>query len=116
PESGRLPLREGWTIQSSAKLQGAGGKDLSTAGYTAAGWYPVTVPTTVFAGLVANKVYPDPYVGNNLTLAPASAFDNSWWYRTEFVLSGDAAAHGSTFLDLDGVNFKANVWLNGQLV
>jgi exo-1,4-beta-D-glucosaminidase len=117
----RVVLRDGWTLQSSAKLQGAGGRDLSTAGYAARvpapGWYPVTVPTTVFAGLVANHVYPDPYEGNNLTLAPPSAFDAAWWYRTEFALSSAAPdTHESVWLDLDGINFRANVWLNGQLV
>jgi exo-1,4-beta-D-glucosaminidase len=104
-------------LQSSAKLQ-VGGKEISSPGDVARGWYPITVPTTVFAGLVANQVYPDPYVGNNLTIAPPSAFDVSWWYRTEFVLPADGAgaAHDAVWLDLDGVNFKANVWLNGQLI
>ncbi len=128
----RIVLRDGWGhIQSSAVVAAAAtshppaphppanapatGKDISTPGYAAAGWYPITVPSTVFAGLVANHVYPDPYVGNNLTIAPRSAFDVSWWYRTEVVLPASAAS-SSAWLDLDGVNFKANVWLNGQLV
>jgi exo-1,4-beta-D-glucosaminidase len=110
----RIDLREGWTLQSSAKAQ-AGGKELSTAGHGVSGAYPVEVPSTVFAGLVANHVYPDPYVGNNLTIAPQADFDVSWWYRTEFTLPSEAS-HDSLWLDLDGVNYRANVWLNGQLV
>lgn len=109
----RIALHDGWTLLSSAKLQG-GGRELSTAGYAATG-YPVTVPTTVLAGLVANGVYPDPYPRNELTRAPASAFEVSWWYRTEFTVPGEAA-QGALWLELDGVNYKANVWLNGQLV
>ncbi|HEY2509275.1 MAG TPA: glycoside hydrolase family 2 protein [Polyangiaceae bacterium] len=110
----RFELRDGWTLESSAKAHG-GGRELSTAGYTPAGGYPVTVPTTVLAGLVANHVYPDPYARNDLTRAPASAFDVAWWYRTEFTLPPEAAP-GAVWLDLDGVNYKANVWLNGQLI
>src|SRR5579863_1967265 len=33
-------------------------------------WFPVTVPCTVLTGLVANKVYPDPYNGMNNMLIP----------------------------------------------
>ncbi len=120
--SDRIPLAGGWTLQSSAALAAATGKSrvpsgrsLSTPGYSPpAAAYPVSVPTTVLAGLVANHVYPDPYPANNLTVAPATAFDVPWWYRTEVVIPpGD---HESISLDLDGINFKANVWLNGELV
>jgi exo-1,4-beta-D-glucosaminidase len=110
-----MVLRDGWRMQSSANLQGAGGRELSAPGRDTAGWVPVTVPTTVFAGLVAHHVYPDPYVGNNLTIAPASLFDVSWWYRTELDLPA-GGPHDALWLDLDGVNFRANVWLNGELV
>jgi len=41
-------------------------------GFATAGWYPITVPSTVLAGLVANQVYPDPFVGDNMTRIPAS--------------------------------------------
>ena len=66
---GRLPLSAGWRIQSSAKVPQAG-LAISTAGFAADEWYAVTVPTTVLAGLVANGVYPDPYVGDNLKIPP----------------------------------------------
>jgi len=64
PES-KLSLREGWTLQSSAKVH-QGGDVLSTPRFQPAGWYAVTVPTTVFAALVKQKVYPDPDFGMNL--------------------------------------------------
>ncbi len=38
--------------------------------------------------------------------------NGSWWYRTEFTPSADFAAL-SNWLALDGINYRANVWLNG---
>lgn len=115
PELGRTALREGWTLQSSAKVEGATGKDISKVGYATAGWYATTVPSTVFAALIANHVYPDPYVGNNLASVPSAPFETSWWYRTELVVPADVPPRAA-WLDLDGVNYRANVWMNGQLI
>ena len=117
PDRGRIGLERGWSLQSSSKLPGIGGKEISTAGYAAPSWYPVAVPTTVLAGLVANRVYPDPYEKNNLTLAPAAAFDVAWWYRTEIdVPAPRPGDRDAVFLDLDGINYRANVWVNGAKV
>src|SRR5690348_14819713 len=60
-------------MQSSA-VTGASGKELSRADWQGKNyWFPVTVPCTVLRGLVANKVYPDPYTGmNNMRIPDAS--------------------------------------------
>ncbi len=42
----RLELREGWAIQSSAKVD-APGESLSHPGYDTRGWHSARVPTTV---------------------------------------------------------------------
>jgi hypothetical protein len=55
-----MVLREHWYIQSSANLTDKG-KVISLPGYAVKDWYPTSVPATVLAALVANKVYPDPY-------------------------------------------------------
>jgi exo-1,4-beta-D-glucosaminidase len=112
---GKVFLRSGWNIQASNKITGNSGAQISVPGFSTMGWYPVSVPTTVFAGLVANMVYPDPYLGDNLSQAPASIADSSWWYRTEFTPTADFAGQ-AVFLALDGINYKANVWLNGQQI
>jgi len=121
-----LPLHDNWAIQSSAKITAAG-EAISTAGFAPDGWYPTTVPATVLAALVENKVYPDPFYGDNITKIPgykpklwlvmdeASPFYPSWWYRTEF--DAPASFSGKNIvLHLDGINLRANVWLNGKLV
>jgi len=129
--SSMLNLREGWAIQSSAKVQEKG-EVLSTTKFTPTGWYSTGVPATVLAALVANKVYPDPYFGMNLRsipgtsypigqnfsprpMPPDSPFRVSWWYRTEFRLP--AEFQGKTlWLHFGGINFRANIWLNGHQV
>src|SRR5574337_1486943 len=58
--SAKLVLREGWAVQSSTQVREAG-ETLSKPGYVPKEWYPASVPSTVLAVLVHNKVYPDPF-------------------------------------------------------
>ena len=126
-QSGML-LRESWFIQSSAEVH-AEGAAISTAGFRSSGWYPAVVPTTVLGALVEDKVYPDPYSGmnlrsipgttypvfedfSNIMMPPASPFRHSWWYRTEFKIPADYKGK-LIWLGFDGINYRANVWMNG---
>ena len=124
-----LTLRDGWALQSSAKVAEKGEK-LSTAGFATQGWYFTQTPSTVLAALVENKVYPDPYFGMNLRLIPGttykvgenfsnlpmpedSPFRVPWWYRNQFRVP--PSYKGKTvWLHFDGINFRANIWLNGR--
>lgn len=129
--SNRIPLHEGWQIQSACKVE-AKGDVVSTAAFKPNGWYPTTVPMTVVAALVNNKVYPDPYYGMNLRSLPGmtypigtiftnqamaddSPFKCPWWYRTEFRVPA-ADKRKKIFLHFDGINYRATVWLNGQKI
>ena len=47
-DDGRVALREGWTVQSSAKVP-AKGDAISTAGFATTGWHKARVPNTVVA-------------------------------------------------------------------
>src|SRR5215813_9766303 len=58
-------LRE-WTMRSGCGLD-PGGDRISTATYSPSDWHKVAVPSTVVAGLVADKTLPDPYYGTNIT-------------------------------------------------
>ena len=125
-----------FALQSSAVIK-TGGDSLSSGHYRPTDyWFPVTVPSTVLTGLVANKVYPDPYIGMNNMLIPdaSDTFNreyhleqyshlpgepNPWkkpyWYRTTF--SVPAADKGRHFqLIFKGINYRAEVWLNGRLI
>jgi len=127
----RLPLHEGWSLQTSAKVD-AKGEVISTPGFTPKGWHEVTVPTTVVAALVKDKTLPDPYFAmnlrsfpgvnypigsnfSNIPMAPDSPYAVSWWYRKSFAIPG--AFKGKTlWLKFDGINYRANIWLNGKQV
>ena len=71
-----MVLRDHWFIRSfSHQAEGLlmpmvrindDGRVISQPGYASKGWYPTSVPSTMLATLVSNKVYPDPYYGNNL--------------------------------------------------
>jgi beta-galactosidase/beta-glucuronidase len=123
-------------LQSSALIE-QGGETLSTPAYKPnIYWFPVTVPSTVLTGLVANRVYPDPYSGMNNMLIPdaSDVFNkqyslekfshlpgepNPWkkpyWYRTSFsVPESDRNRHFQ--LIFKGINYRAAVWLNGKLI
>ena len=81
--------------------------------------------------LVEDKVYPDPFFGMNLRSMPGmtypvgtnfsneampadSPFKVSWWYRKEFSVT--PRHDGQVWLNFDGINYRANLWLNGKLI
>ena len=124
-----IPITRGWSLQSSAKVAGTGDV-ISTTRYQPKGWYPVNFPTTVFAGLIQNKVYPDPLFGmnlrsvpgvtypigtnfSNLEMQPDSPFAVPWWYRTQFTIPANDRGR-TLWLQFHGVNYRASVWLNGK--
>jgi len=107
------PLYDDWAIQSSDSVS-ENGAVISTNTFSPIGWYPTSVPSTVLAALVENGVYPDPYFGKNLTSIP-DLTGSSWWYRIEFVLP-EEYTNKFVWLHFNGINYKANIWLNGQKI
>jgi hypothetical protein len=80
-------------------------------------WYRATVPGTVLATLVNNHIYPEPTYGENNrpNLIPESLCRTSYWYRTEFMVPADYAGR-QVWLNFDGINYIADVWVNGSRV
>ena len=127
----RFTLGEGWTVQSSAKVHDSA-ESISTGDYRASGWIAAEVPTTVVAAQVKRGLLPDPFFGMNLRKFPgigypigvnfserampaSSPYAASWWYRTEFSLPQDYPGK-TVWLGFKGINYKANVYLNGKLI
>ena len=103
-------LTQGWALRSATGVAD-GGAVISQPGYAGAGWYPVTLPSTVMAGLVANNVYANIYNDTNLQGVPDLTTQN-WWYRGEF--TAPAAGTGQRYwLRFKGIAYQAQVWLNG---
>ena len=124
-------LREGWSVQSGCKVKD-GGEVISLSSFGTRGWYKTTVPATVLAVQVAAGDFKDPYFGTNLRDIPGTTypigenFSNlpmpidspyhcSWWYRKEFVVPARDRGQ-SMWLSFRGINYRANVWLNGKRV
>ncbi|HEY4323565.1 MAG TPA: glycoside hydrolase family 2 protein [Mucilaginibacter sp.] len=114
-ENYRVFLKEDWRMQSAVTDASQGSK-ISQKDFQADSWYKVSVPTTVIAGLIANKVYDfDPFYGRNFEKLADARMDKPWWFRKEFELP--ASENGkNVVLKLHGINYKANVWLNGVLI
>ena len=108
------------------------GEILSSALYRPIGWISTTVPNTVVAAQVAAGIIKDPFYGMNLRKLPGmdypvgSQFANlamledspykcGWWYRTQFHLPAGFAGRAAA-LHLDGINYRADVWLNGKQI
>jgi len=124
-------LRDGWKVQSSAKVAAAGDK-ISEPGFSTQGWYATSAPKTVFAVLVENGVYKNPYYGTNLRNFPGveykiggqfaneempanSPYAVPWWYRKDFEVP--LADRGKQiWMQFRGINYRAEIWINGKKV
>jgi exo-1,4-beta-D-glucosaminidase len=127
----KLILRDHWNLQSSAKFKDKG-EIISTLAFVPEGWHNATVPTTVVAALVEDKTLPDPFFAMNLRQFPGvtypvggnfsnipmkrdSPYAVSWWYRKQFAVPASYAGK-TVWLNFKGINYRANVWLNGKLI
>lgn len=110
----KLLLTNCWNIQASAKVQESG-ETISTTSFRPTNWYAATVPSTVAGTLVDDKIYPDPFFGVNLKdLSTNADFKGPWWYRKEFKIT--ARRDARVWLNFDGINYRANIWVNGKLI
>ena len=76
-------------------------------------WYKAAhMPATVLEILQENGVYKDLYRGMNLA-SPGELWKQDWWYRTTFTAPAGRDVYTLIF---KGLNYRADVWLNGQKV
>ena len=99
------------------------GEKISLSNYETANWMPAIVPGTVLNSLVYNQKYPEPYYGINNKIESKLIPDISetgrdfytYWFRTDFTVP--QSFKGKTvWLQLDGINYRAEVWVNGNLL
>ncbi len=105
----------GWKLIPAPDLPGADGAALSRPGVDTAKWLAARVPGTVLATMVDRGVYPDPYYGLNNLAIPESLARQDYWYRTSFSVPAEAAGKALA-LRFDGINYAAEVWINGAAV
>ncbi|MEW2549701.1 discoidin domain-containing protein [Streptomyces sp. NPDC047002] len=114
---GTVPLESGWTLTMDDRAGGTGA-ELSRPSVDTGSWLPATVPGTVLATLVEQGHLPDPVAGLNNLRIPEALSRHSWWYRREFSLprSLRTGAGRHVWLEFDGVNHTADIWLGGHRV
>ncbi|MEI5687030.1 glycosyl hydrolase 2 galactose-binding domain-containing protein [Sphingomonas kyungheensis] len=105
---------DGWRLAAAPTVTGDAAA-ISRTGFDASRWYAATVPGTVLTTLVDRGVYPDPAYGLNNTVIPETLARQDYWYRTEFDAPADVAGKRQ-ILTFDGVNYAADIWVNGRRV
>ena len=107
---GKIELVENWKLASATEAQSEGAA-ISVAGYKDARWHPIhRMPATVLEILQEDGVYSNLYVGTNMLTVPQDLYQQDWWYRTTF----KAPAGESYTLEFPGINYRAEIWLNGE--
>ena len=115
--------REGWRMVNGDGALALAGDQVSVAGFDAAAWMSAKVPGTVLDNLVRNGKLPEPYWGLNNRKADGLIPDlgdgnrtyYTAWFRTEFDLPADWKGR-SIWLRPEGINYRAEIWLNGKMV
>ena len=114
-----VQLAEGWQLASSRDVT-ADGSAVSRAdyfgpGYRGAKWHDIrSMPATVLKALEDDGTYPNLYYGKNLLdKVPQDLWKQDWWYRTTF---NAPIGHSTYQLNFPGINYRAEIWLNGHLV
>ena len=103
----RIDLNAGWLLARLAQADDPNA------------WIPATVPGTVLSSYLDNDVLPDPNFSDNQLYISDSYFNAPFRYRIRFCLPADwrsGAADDRVRLNFDGINWKADVVLNGTQV
>ncbi|MCF6351837.1 MAG: beta galactosidase jelly roll domain-containing protein [Cyclobacteriaceae bacterium] len=123
-----------WRIESSTQITNED-SEVSSDKFDVTKWTEALVPTTVLRALVKAGIYPDPHFDlNNFKIPDANdemnkrfeleefshlkgisnPFKDPYWFRTEFISKGNA--NKKTWLNFDGINYRADVWVNGHKI
>ncbi len=108
-------LNSGWRCKNIKDVN-VGGLELSNPKQLINSWVPATVPGTVLTTLLNNKKVPDPFYGmNNEKISDIYNTGNDY-YTYWFVKDFTEIARGDdlVWLKFRGINYKADVFLNGK--
>ena len=113
--NGKLYLSGGnWKIQRSSEVK-SGGEEISQHGYPNNDWVVATVPGTALVSYWNAGALPNPNFGDNQLMISESFFNSDFWYRDEFKVPLDFKGD-RIFLNFDGINWKAEIFLNGKKI
>lgn len=111
-----IVLGDSWYIASSEKMRLPGDRLTTDGAFPDTDGVAAIVPSTVLGALTQAGIYEDAFYAMNLEDIPAEEFSVPWWYSTAFDLPRFDAGKEQARLCLDGINYRANVWLNGKQI
>lgn len=111
-----------WLMIKASDAKGTG-TEISSGSFNTDAWKEAIVPGTVLTNLVEQKVYPEPYYGQNNylknhlipDLANAGREFYTYWFRTEFEVPASFKGR-RIWLEPEGINYRAEIWVNGCLM
>lgn len=111
----RYELNSGWFCTNVKNVKEKG-SEVSSANYPINNWLNATVPGTVLTTLLNNKLVPDPFYGMNNKYIPDVYYTGNDYYTYWFVkdFKETAKTGEQVWLQLRGVNYKYDVFLNGK--
>jgi hypothetical protein len=114
--NGTLNLAGGaWRVQR-ASLVPARGEEISKTGFAATDWIVATVPGTVLTSYLNAGAVANPDFGDNQYTISDAFFCADFWYRDEFIAPAANQAQQHLWLNFDGINWKAEIFLNGEKI
>ena len=103
-----------WKLLRAPETE-ADGTQIAAEGFCTDNWLVATVPGTVLTSYVNLGAVPEPYFADNIMHISDSYFNCDFWYRNEFEMPADFLS-GKAWLEFDGINWKADIFLNGQQI
>ena len=103
-----------WKVQRASEVT-ASGEEISKPSFSPENWIVATVPGTVLSSYKNIGAIPNPNYADNLMQISESFFNSNFWYRDEFEVP-EGFKQDRLFLNFDGINWKANVYLNGNKI
>lgn len=107
--------RGNWKLERASEVA-ADGKQLATPGFDDARWLTATVPGTVLTSYLNAGAVADPNFGHNEFTISDAYFNADFWYRNEFLAPASSKKDAHFWLNFEGINWKAEVYLNGSYV
>lgn len=105
-------LSGGWELAEAPNVH-ASGEEISNPSFDSKAWMPAIVPGTVLNSMIAAGKYPDPDFGLDNLAIPEKLARQDYWYRASFEIPQEAEKR-NLHLVFDGINYHAEVWLNGK--
>lgn len=111
----RMDLDGGsWKIQRTSEVTSTG-ENISQSGFKNDDWVVATVPGTALVSYWNAGALPDPNFGDNQLMISESFFNSDFWYRDEFDVPSSFKGQ-RMFLNFDGINWKADIFVNGKKI